>query len=301
MSTNSENVIGHGVDGKVAKAPKKIPPQEQPGLPGNEKEMDPEPMVIHERYLGSGKLRGKTALISGGDSGIGRSVAVHFAREGANVAIIYLDERQDARDTMALLEDEGAECLLIQGDIGDENFCETAVQQTVERFGSIEILVNNAAEQHTADSLEEIDLKQIESTFRTNIFGYMLLTKAALPHLQAGSAIVNTGSITGFRGSKHLLDYAATKGAIQAFTYSLAQQVVDKGIRVNGVAPGPVWTPLIPASFSAKEVAGFGRDTPMKRPAQPCEIAPAFVFLASDDASYMTGQFIHINGGSLMN
>jgi NAD(P)-dependent dehydrogenase (short-subunit alcohol dehydrogenase family) len=280
---------------------KKMPRQKQVMQPGKEAAMHPQPVVIHERYLGSSKLRGKTALISGGDSGIGRSVAVHFAREGANVAIIYLEEQQDAHDTLAMLEEEGAEGLLLQGDVGDAGFCEAAVRQTRERFGALDVLVNNAAEQHTADQLSDIELEQIQATFRTNVFGYMLLTKAALPHLQTGSAIVNTGSITGFRGSKHLLDYAATKGAIQAFTYSLAQQVVDRGIRVNGVAPGPVWTPLIPASFSAKEVTEFGKNTPMKRPAQPCEIAPAFVFLASEDASYMTGQFIHINGGSLMN
>lgn len=295
MSTSSEQTVGN-----PRKHTKNIPPQNQKEQPGKEAAMRPQPIVIRENYLGSSKLRGKTALISGGDSGIGRSVAVHFAREGANVAIVYLQEQQDARDTLAMLEQEGAACLLLQGDVGDVMFCESAVRQTVKRFGALDILINNAAEQHTAESLTDIELEQIEATFRTNVFGYMLLTKAALPHLQSGSAIVNTGSITGFRGSKHLLDYAATKGAIQAFTYSLAQQVVEKGIRVNGVAPGPVWTPLIPASFSAKEVAEFGKNTPMKRPAQPCEIAPAFVFLASEDASYMTGQFIHINGGSLM-
>lgn len=280
--------------------PEHIPPQTQRRQPGKEAAMHPEPVIINERYLGSGKLRGKTALISGGDSGIGRAVAVHYAREGANVAIIYLEEDQDAKDTMAMLEEEGAESLLIKGDIGDEKFCRSAVKRVIERFGSLDILVNNAAEQHPADDMENIDAEQIEATFRTNIFGYLFLTQAALEHLPKGGSVINTGSVTGFRGSKRLLDYAATKGAIQAFTYSLAQQLVDRQIRVNGVAPGPVWTPLIPASFSAEEVAKFGKDTPMKRPGQPSEIAPAYVFLASEDASYMTGQFIHINGGSYM-
>jgi len=280
--------------------PKSIPAQRQTRQPGKQPLMNPEPEVIGKHYLGSRKLRGKVALISGGDSGIGRSIAVHFAREGANIAIIYLEENEDARATTALLDQEGAESLLIRGDVGDPQFCKQAVKKTVERFGTLDILINNAAEQHTADCIDEIDSKQLEATFRTNIFGYVYLAQAALKHLPKGGAIVNTGSVTGVRGSKHLLDYAATKGAIQAFTYSLAQQLVDKQIRVNGVAPGPVWTPLIPASFSPKEVAEFGKNTPMKRPAQPSEIAPAYVFLASEDASYMTGQFIHINGGSYM-
>lgn len=277
-----------------------IPPQEQQRQPGKEQQMTPDPVFIGEHYRGSGKLRGKTALISGGDSGIGRAVAVHFAREGANVAIVYLEEDEDARATMGLLEAEGAETLLLRGDVGDPKFCEKAVSATVDRFGGLDILVNNAAEQHPAEDAQDIQPAQIEKTFRTNIFGYIFLAQAALKHLPEGGSIVNTGSVTGFRGSKHLLDYASTKGAIQAFTYSLAQQLVEKGIRVNGVAPGPIWTPLIPASFSADEVAKFGKDTPMKRPGQPGEVAPAYVFLASEDASYITGQFIHINGGSYM-
>jgi NAD(P)-dependent dehydrogenase (short-subunit alcohol dehydrogenase family) len=284
----------------MSRHPHRIPAQRQRHQPGSEAAMHPPPLIIDERYVGSGKLRGKTALISGGDSRVGRAVAVHFAREGANIAIVYLEEHQDARDTLALLEEEGAESLLLQGDVGDPDFCRQAVQRTVERFGALDILVNNAAEQHRAEQLDQIDAQQIEKTFRTNIFGYLLLTKAALKHLKKGAAIVNTGSVTGFRGSKHLLDYAATKGAIRAFTYSLAQQLAEKGIRVNGVAPGPVWTPLIPASFTAKEVAEFGQNTLMKRPAQPSEIAPAYVFLSSADASYMTGQFIHINGGGYL-
>jgi NAD(P)-dependent dehydrogenase (short-subunit alcohol dehydrogenase family) len=225
---------------------------------------------------------------------------VHFAREGADVAIAYLNEDRDARETAALIHAEGSKSLLLRGDVGDPQFCRRAAAKTMKQFGAIDILINNAAEQYPAENLEEISAKQVAATFRTNILGYIYLTKAVLPHMKKGSAIVNTGSVTGFRGSKHLLDYAATKGAIQAFTYSLAQQVVDRGIRVNGVAPGPVWTPLIPASFSAREVAKFGKNTPMKRPAQPSEVAPAYVFLACRDASYITGHFIHINGGSYM-
>lgn len=277
-----------------------IPPQHQDSQPGTEAEMYPKPIIIAETYVGSAKLRGKTALISGGDSGIGRAVAVHFAREGANVAIIYLNEDEDARDTMKLLEAEGAETLLLRGDVSDVQFCREAVEKTVARFGGIEVLVNNAAEQHSVDDIQGLKPQQLEDTFHTNVFGYIYLTQAASEYLPDGGCVINTGSVTGFRGSKHLLDYAATKGAVQAFTYSLAQQLVERGIRVNGVAPGPVWTPLIPASFSAEEVAKFGKDTPMKRPAQPAEIAPAYVFLASNDASYITGQFIHINGGSYM-
>lgn len=262
--------------------------------------MYPRPIVIREDYLGSKKLFGRVALISGGDSGIGRSVAVHFAREGASVAIIYLNEDDDAKETAELIEEEGAESLLIRGDVRSLRFCEEAVAKAVARFGMLDILVNNAAEQHAKECVTDISESQLESTFRTNMFGYIYLTQAALPHIADDGCIINTGSITGFRGSDHLLDYAATKGAIRAFTYSLAKQVVERGIRVNGVAPGPVWTPLIPASFSKEAVAKFGTDTPMKRAAQPSEIAPAYVYLASKDASYMTGQFIHLNGGGFM-
>jgi NAD(P)-dependent dehydrogenase (short-subunit alcohol dehydrogenase family) len=253
------------------------------------------------RYPGAGKLNGKVALISGGDSGIGRAVAVLFAREGASVAFIYLNETDDADETIALIEAEGGEALGLRGDIGDEEFCRRAVEQTIERFGALDVLVNNAAEQHTARSLEDIDVQQLERTFRTNIFGYFHLTRAALPHLGRGAAVVNTTSITAFRGSPKLVDYASTKGAIVAFTRSLAEQLVDKGVRVNAVAPGPIWTPLIPASFDADQVARFGADTPMKRPGQPNEVAPCFLFLASEDASYMTGQTLHPNGGEIVN
>jgi NAD(P)-dependent dehydrogenase (short-subunit alcohol dehydrogenase family) len=262
--------------------------------------MTPEPISIREDYRGSGKLEGRVALISGGDSGIGRAVALHFAREGADVAIIYLEETEDAKETQRLVEKEGAECLLIQGDVGDPAFCERAVRQTVDRFGALHVLVNNAAQQYPEEEAANISEEQLEQTFRVNVFGYMFLTQAALDHLGEHGSIINTGSITGVRGSKKLVDYSATKGAIQAMTYSLAQQLIERGVRVNGVAPGPVWTPLIPATFPPDDVANFGKDTPMKRPAQPAEVAPAYVFLASEDASYINGQFIHINGGSYM-
>lgn len=276
------------------------PAQRQQHQPGDQGEMIPEPVSIREDYRGSGKLEGRVALISGGDSGIGRAVALHFVREGASVAIIYLDENDDARETQRLVEAEGGECLLIQGDVSDARFCEKAVEDTVARFGPIDILVNNAAQQYTADEPNEITEEQLSKTFKTNVFGYMYLVQSALKHMSEGGCIINTGSITGYKGNKKLVDYSATKGAIRALTYSLAQQLIERGIRVNGVAPGPVWTPLIPASFSKEQVAKFGADNPMKRPAQPCEVAPAYVFLASDDASYINGEFIHVNGGSFM-
>lgn len=276
------------------------PPQKQRRQPGRQQQMTPEPVSIRDDYRGSGKLEGRVALISGGDSGIGRAVALHFAREGASIAIIYLEEAEDARRTQQLVEAEGVECLLIQGDVADPSLCHRAVQDTVARLGSLDILVNNAAQQFPVEDATEISEQQLEKTFRVNVFGYLYLAQAALGHLGEHGCIINTGSITGVRGNKKLVDYSATKGAIQALTYSLAQQLIERGIRVNGVAPGPVWTPLIPASFSAQEVAEFGADNPMKRPAQPCEIAPAYVFLASEDASYINGQFIHVNGGSYM-
>ncbi|CAN5311751.1 SDR family oxidoreductase [soil metagenome] len=267
---------------------------EQPGL---EHELDPQPIIIRDSYRGSGKLDGKSALITGGDSGIGRAVAVHYAREGARCAILYLDEEQDAERTRSLVEAEGAECLLVQGDVGDAAFCRTAVERTIEQFGQLDVLVNNAAEQHPVEKLEDIEPAQLEQTFRTNIFGYFFLAQAALPHLRAGSSILNTTSITAYKGNPHLIDYSATKGAIAAFTRSLALALVDRGIRVNGVAPGPIWTPLIAATFEPDHAREFGNDTPMGRPGQPAEVAPAFVFLASEDASYMTGQILHLDGG----
>lgn len=276
------------------------PAQKQARQPGEQTEMTPKPISIREDYRGSGKLEDRVALISGGDSGIGRAVAVHFAREGASIAVIYLEENDDARETQRLIKAENAECLLLQGDVANQEFCNDAVKRTVAKFGRLDVLVNNAAQQYPKEDATEISEEQLERTFRTNVFGYMFLAQAAIEHLGEHGCIINTGSITGFRGSSHLVDYSATKGAIQALTYSLAQQLIEKGIRVNGVAPGPVWTPLIPATFSKEEVAKFGSDNPMKRPAQPAEVAPAYVFLASEDASYINGQFIHVNGGSYM-
>ncbi|HZH44008.1 MAG TPA: SDR family oxidoreductase [Lysobacter sp.] len=274
-----------------------FPPQEQHDQPGEQAAMRPQPESIRADYRGSGKLKDRVALITGGDSGIGRAVALHFAREGAHVAIAHLDEDGDAEDARAQIEQEGRECLVLRGDVGDPAFCAQAVAKTVERFGRLDILVNNAAEQHTVERPEDLRPEQIERTFRTNIFAYFYMAIAALPHLKRGASIINTGSVTGVRGHKELLDYAATKGAIHAMTFSFAQALADRGIRVNAVAPGPIWTPLIPASFDAEHVKEFGANTLMKRAGQPSEVAPAYVFLASEDASYITGQTIHINGG----
>jgi NAD(P)-dependent dehydrogenase (short-subunit alcohol dehydrogenase family) len=277
-----------------------LPPQVQPKQPGVETKMHPRPQSEARQYRAAGKLHGKTALITGGDSGIGKSVAIHFAKEGADVAIIYLEEHRDAARTASLIEAEGCRCLLLQGDVGDRQFCAGAVERTLDAFGRLDIVVNNAAEQHVAKDFSDIAPDQFLQTFRTNVFGMFHLTQAALPHLGDGAAIVNTTSVTAFRGSAGLVDYASTKGAIVAFTRSLALQLVEKGIRVNAVAPGPIWTPLIPASFDAEKVSRFGADTPMQRPGQPDEVAPCFVFLASDDSSYMTGQVLHPNGGEIV-
>jgi NAD(P)-dependent dehydrogenase (short-subunit alcohol dehydrogenase family) len=272
------------------------PPQEQDRQPGRETEMVPAP-EFEPRFAGSGRLEGKTALITGGDSGIGRAVSALFAREGANVAIVYLEEDKDAKDTKALVEREGAACLLIKGDIGSAKFCAEAVKRTVKEFGGLDVLVNNAAEQHEQKDVEEITEKQMVRTFRTNFFGYVFMTQAALPHLKQGASIINTASITAYRGHPTLVDYAATKGAVVTFTRSLANQLAEKGIRVNAVAPGPIWTPLIPASFDADAVAKFGQDTPLGRAGQPNEVAPCHLLLACEDSSYMTGQVLHPNGG----
>ncbi len=277
-----------------------LPPQQQDRQPGLESEMQPQPRAEDPGYRGSGKLRGKVALITGGDSGIGRAVAIAFAREGADIAIVYLNEHEDAEETRRQVQDEGRRCLTIAGDIGDESFCREAVQKTVDEFGRLDVLVNNAAEQHPQESIEQISSEQLERTFRTNIFSMFYMTKAALKHLKEGSAIVNTSSVTAFRGSPQLLDYASTKGAIIAFTRSLSAALVEKGIRVNAVAPGPIWTPLIPSTFPPDKVASFGADVPMKRPGQPEEVAPSYVFLASDDSSYITGQTLHPNGGEII-
>ena len=278
-----------------------LPPQHQNKQPGIESEMTPKPKSEDYTYKGSEKLKGKVAIISGGDSGIGRAVAIYYAKEGADVVVVYLNEHKDAKETQKQVESEGRKCHLIAGDIGEEAFCKQIVDETMANFSKIDILVNNAAEQHPQESIEDITAAQLEKTFRTNIFSFFYLTKAALPFLASGSCIINTASVTAYAGNELLVDYSATKGAIVAFTRSLALQLVGKGIRVNGVAPGPIWTPLIPSTFSSDKVASFGANTPMKRPGQPEEVAPSYVFLASDDASYMTGQMLHVNGGKIVN
>jgi len=285
----------------MPKEKKLQPPQHQERRPGREYKMKPRPRAEDEKHLGSGKLRDKVALITGGDSGIGRAVAIAFAKEDADVAVIYLEEHKDAKETRRLIEKEGRKCLLIAGDVGEEEFCRKAVDQAKEEFGKIDILVNNAAEQHPRESIEKITEKQLERTFRTNIFSFFFMTKAAMKHLKKGATIINTTSVTAYKGSPHLLDYSSTKGAITAFTRSLSQALADKAIRVNGVAPGPIWTPLIPSTFPSKDVETFGSDVPLGRPGQSEEIAPSFVFLASDDSSYMTGQILHPNGGTVVN
>ena len=277
------------------------PPQHQEQRPGIESEMTPRPRAEDPGYRGAGKLQGKVALITGGDSGIGRAVAVAYAKEGADSAIVYLNEHGDAEETKRLVEKEGYRCVTIAGDIGDERFCRQAVERAIGELGRLDILVNNAAEQHPQDSIEQISAEQLERTFRTNIFAMFYMVKAALPHLKEGSAIINTTSVTAYKGSPQLLDYSSTKGAIVAFTRSLSQSLVEKGIRVNGVAPGPIWTPLIPSTFPEEKVEQFGADVPMQRPGQPEEVAPSYVFLASDDASYMAGQILHPNGGTVVN
>lgn len=275
-----------------------IPEQNQQRQPGEEHKMMPPPEFIREDYLGSKKLKGKVALITGGDSGIGRSVAIHFAREGADSCIIYRDEDKDALETKELIEKEGRKCLLLRGDLKSERFCNDAVEECIQLFGQLDILVNNAAVQFPKDSILEITEDQLLETFEVNIFSMFYLTKAALRKMNNGSRIINSTSVTSYRGSSHLVDYASTKGAITSFTRSLAKQLADKGILVNGVAPGPIWTPLIPATFD--QVSDFGKDTPLGRPGQPSEVGPAFVFLASKDASYITGQVIHVNGGEVV-
>lgn len=285
-------------DGKL-KQPKSPMPAQHQEKPGLESKMNPRPHYLAPHYRGADKLRGKVALITGGDSGIGRAVAVLFAREGTDIAFTYLpEEESDAKETQAAIEAEGGRALRLKGDLRDPKFAERAVETTLNNFERLDILVNNAAYQESQDRLEDISDEQLERTFRTNIFAYFYMARAALPHLKPGSAIINTGSITGLDGSKHLLDYSATKGAIHAWTKSLAQNLIKKGIRVNCVAPGPVWTPLNPSDKPAKEVAEFGADTPMKRPAQPEEIAPAYVYFASEaDSSYVTGEVLTLLGG----
>jgi NAD(P)-dependent dehydrogenase (short-subunit alcohol dehydrogenase family) len=283
----------------MAPQDKQFPPQTQE-KPGLESQMTPKPSTMPE-YRGSGKLEGKVAIITGGDSGIGRSVAIHFAREGADCLIAYLNEHSDAEETKRLCEAEGARCELLAGDIGDESFCKQVVQECLQKLGKLNVLVNNAAEQHPQESITDISAEQLERTFRTNIFSFFHLTKAALPHLAAGDCIVNTTSVTAYRGSEELIDYASTKGAIVAFTRSLSKSLAEQGIRVNAVAPGPIWTPLIPSTFDEEKVEQFGASVPLQRAGHPDECAPCYVFLACGDSSYMTGQVLHPNGGEVVN
>ena len=280
------------------------PPQHQEQQPGSEQKMHPQPVFITDEYRGSGKLEGKVTVISGADSGIGRAVAVHFAREGARVAMLYLSpekEGADARETEQEISAAGGEVLGFAGDIGDEAFCRKVIDEVTGKWGRIDVLVNNAAEQHPQEKLEDISAEQWQRTFQTNVFGMFLLTRAALPHMPEGGSIINTTSVTAYKGSPQLIDYSATKGAIVAYTRSLAMNLASRNIRVNGVAPGPIWTPLIPSTFTEDQVAEFGSNTPMQRPGQPAELAPAYVYLACRDSSYVSGQVLHVNGGTVVN
>lgn len=279
---------------------KTMPPQHQDVQPGQDAEMNPAPEYDNHKK-GSEKLKGKVALITGGDSGIGKAVAISFAKEGAEIVIAYLNEHNDAEETAAIIKTYGKKALLIAEDISKEDHCAAIIEKAVEKFKKIDILVNNAAVQYPVKSLEDISEDQLERTFRINIFSQFFIVKHALPHMHEGSSIINTTSVTAYKGNPRLIDYSSTKGAIVSFTRSLSQSLMERGIRVNAVAPGPVWTPLIPSSFSAKEVAKFGKDTMYGRPAQPSEIAPCYVFLASDDAVFLTGQVLHPNGGSIVN
>lgn len=268
--------------------------------PGKQYQMRSQPATDDLNYLGSAKLQDKVAIITGGDSGIGRAIAIAFAKEGAKVAIVYLNEDKDAAETVGMVKEYGGKITAISGDIGDKDFCETAIAKVVDEYGRLDILINNAGEQHPQEDPEKISAEQFERTFRTNVFGMFYLTQAALPHMKKGSTIVNTASVTAYKGHPTLLDYSSTKGAIVSYTRTLSQMLAPD-IRVNAVAPGPIWTPLIPSTFPKGQVKEFGKDTPMGRPGQPEELAPAYVFLASRDSSYITGQTIHINGGSIVN
>jgi len=280
---------------------KKSTPKKQDKQPGIEAEMNPAPEYIKDSYTGSGKLNGKVALITGGDSGIGRAVSVHFAEEGADVAIVYLNEDQDAEATKTLVEAAGRNCLLIKGDVKEADFCKSAVEKVVSKFGKINVLVNNAGMQFPQKNVREITEEQLDITFRTNIFAYFYFAEAAVKHMHEGDCIINTTSVTAYRSSPSLIDYSSTKGAITTFTRSLATNLAEKKIRVNGVAPGPVWTPLIVSTFDEEKIKNFGSETAMKRAGQPSELGPAYVFLASEDSSFITGQVIHVNGGEVVN
>lgn len=275
-------------------------PQSQP-KPGTESKMKPKP-ISDTKKKGSGKLHNKIAVITGGDSGIGKAVAILFAKEGADVAIIYLSEHEDAKQTQHIIEEQyERNCLTLTGDLSKEGFCRSAIEKIMDEYGRIDILVNNAAVHYESKSLEKITTEHLLKTFETNVYSMFWLTKYALPYMRKGASIINTASVTAYRGSSHLIDYAATKGAIVSFTRSLAANLVEKGIRVNGVAPGPIWTPLVASSFEPDKVAEFGNDVPMKRAGEPVEVAPSYLFLASSDSSYITGQFLHPNGGEIIN
>jgi NAD(P)-dependent dehydrogenase (short-subunit alcohol dehydrogenase family) len=298
--TSKTTVTQEGKDMAKDKLPTSQPPEQLDERPGDQGDMEMQPQTDTSAHIGTDKLRGKVAIITGGDSGIGRATAIAFAKEGADIVIAYLEEDEDAKEAKDLVEKHGQKCLLVRGDVGSEAHCQALVKQTIQELGRVDIVVNNAGEQHPQNDLEGITEEQLESTFRTNIFSMFFLSKAALPHLKEGSSILNTASVTAYRGHPELLDYASTKGAIVSFTRSLAMNLADKQIRVNAVAPGPIWTPLIPSTFPKEKVQTFGKDTPMKRAGQPYEVAMAFVFLASEDASYMTGQTLHVNGGAVV-
>ncbi|WP_214482873.1 SDR family oxidoreductase [Bacillus sp. SM2101] len=291
----------YGFKQVTQQVPIAFPPQHQEVHPGLEYEMIPRPISEDPHYRSGNKLHNKVAIITGGDSGIGRATAIAFAKEGANITIVYLNEHQDAAETRERVESLGGKCLVISADLRKEETSQQVVKKTIETFGKLDILINNAAVQYVQSSILDISSEQLENTFRTNVFAIFYMTKAALPYLKNGSSIINTASITAFQGQKFLIDYSATKGAVTTFTRSLSLSLVEHGIRVNNVAPGPIWTPLIPSSFSAEQVTQFGLETPMKRAGQPFELAPAFVYLASDDSRYVTGQTIHVNGGVILN
>ncbi|MFR3729495.1 SDR family oxidoreductase [Lacrimispora sp.] len=280
--------------------PIQFPPQHQPVQPGLETLMVPQPIFDDPNYIGTGKLMDKVALVTGGDSGIGRAVSLAFAKEGADVCIVYYNEHEDARITKSYIEDLGRKCLLISGDVRDEMFCQNAVCETVSVLGDIDVLVNNAGVQFPQNSIEDITMDQVKLTFEVNVYGVFMMTRSALPYMKCGSTIINTTSVTAYLGNDQLIDYSATKGAVVSFTRAMARSLVSKGIRVNAVAPGPIWTPLQPSSWPADHIPTFGSNTPMKRAGQPVELAPTFVYLACGDSSYVTGQVLHVDGGLSM-